>query len=83
MNNDAFSRAILPASMRISVLGLLISAAGALVGSTVREALQGNVSAVAIVARVTAAAVAGFGIGFSVLFVLLLVAGGLFRLLNR
>ena len=46
MNNDAFSRAILPTWMRISVLGLPISAAGALVGSTMREALQGNVSAV-------------------------------------
>jgi hypothetical protein len=83
MKSDAFSRAILPAWMRISVVGLLISAAGAIVGSAVREALQGNASAVAITARVTAAGVSGLGIGFSALFVLLFVAGGLFQLLHR
>jgi hypothetical protein len=83
MKGDAFSNAVFPAWMRVSAYGLLISVAPVVVGGAVRQRLQGDVSNAAIVARVTAAAVYGFGLGFAALFVLLLVAGGLYAVLHR
>ena len=83
MKRDPFSDAVFPSWMRVSALGLLISIAGVVAGSLVRNALQGNTSIVAIGARVVAAAVYGFGLGFSILFLLLFVAGGLYAILRR
>jgi hypothetical protein len=83
MKRDAFSNAVFPAWMRISVYGLLISAAAVVVAGAVRQALQGNVSSFAIVGRVTAAAIYGFGLGFTALFLMLIVAGGLYAILHR
>ena len=83
MKGDAFSNAVFPAFMRISVYGLVISVAAAVVFGAVRQLLQGNVSTAAIVARVTAAAVYGFGSGSAVLFLFLVVAGGLYAFLHR
>ncbi|HEV7767318.1 MAG TPA: hypothetical protein VGQ76_20115 [Thermoanaerobaculia bacterium] len=83
MKGDAFSNAVFPSWMRISFYGLLISVAAVVVGGAARHVLQGNVSTIAIVGRVTAAAVYGFGLGFSVLFLMLVVAGGLYAVLHR
>jgi hypothetical protein len=83
MKGDAFSNAVFPSWMRISCYGLLISVAAAVVGAAARHFLQGNVSNIAIVGRVTAAAVHGFGLGFSALFLMLVVAGGLYAVVHR
>ena len=83
MRGDAFSNAVFPAWMRISVYGLLISVTAVGVGGAVRQLLQGNTSNVAIVGRVTAAAVYGFGLGFSALFLMLVLAGGLYAIVHR
>jgi hypothetical protein len=83
MKGDAFSNAVFPAWMRISVYGLLISVAAVVVGGAVRQLLQGDVSNAAIVGLVTAAAVYGFRLGFATLFLLLVLAGGLYAVLHR
>ena len=83
MKGEAFSNAVFPAWMRISVYGLLISVTAIGIGGVVRQLLQGNVSNAAIVARVAAAAVYGLGLGFSALFLILVVAGGLYAIIHR
>ena len=83
MSRDVFSNSVFPAWMRISLFGLSISVVGVVIGGLVRYSLQGNVSATAVVARLVAAAVYGFGLAFGVLFLLLTIAGVLYAVLRR
>jgi len=83
MKGDSFSNAVLPSWMRVSLYGLLISVAAVGVGGWGRQFLQGNVSSVAIIGRVAAATVYGLGLAFAALFLMLVVAGGLYAALHR
>jgi hypothetical protein len=83
MKGDSFSNAVFPSWMRVSLYGLSISVAAVVVGGWGRHLLEGNVSSVAISGRIAAAAVYGFGLGFSALFLMLVVAGGLYAALRR
>ena len=79
----AFSRAIFPAWMRVSLIGLAVSAAAWVLGQLGREALQGNTTPLGIAARMVTATVQGFGMGFTIFFLLLSTAGVLFWLQDR
>jgi hypothetical protein len=83
MKGDAFSDARLPGWMRISAIGLVVSAGAWVFGGWARDALQGNLTTPGIVGRLVAAAVHGFGMGFGVLFLFLTVTGMLYWLLHR
>jgi hypothetical protein len=83
MKRDAFSDAVFPRWMRVSSIGLLVSVSAAVGGELVRNALQGNTSTMAVVARIAAAAIHGAGLGFSILFLLLVVAGLLYAVIHR
>jgi hypothetical protein len=83
MKRDAFSDAVLPSWMRSSFFGFCISVIGMVAGGVVRHLLRGEVSTPAIVARVIAAGVYGFGIGFSLFFLVLMMVGALYAVLHR
>jgi hypothetical protein len=80
---DAFSGAVFPGWMRVSLTGLALSAAAWVLGALGREALQGNTTPLGIVARMVTAAVQGFGTGFTIFFLLLSAAGVVFWLRDR
>ena len=83
MKADRFSQAVAPRLVRISLWGFILSIAGIVIGAIARRLLEGNVSTFAIAGRVTAAAIYGFGLGFSALFLILGVAGGLYVMRSR
>lgn len=83
MKRDDFSDTILPGWMRTSAVGFVLSLAGAVLGKGVQLALRGELATPAIVARVVAAGIYGFGVAFGALFLILLITGTAYWLLCR
>ena len=82
MKPDPSSAALVPRLLRVSSIGLLLSLAAVILGELIARYLTG-VTASEIAGRVLGAALRGFGLGGAFLFLLLVTAALLFKLLAR
>ncbi len=83
MTDLTFSRSIVRRWNRLSAIGLLIAGLAWAVGEVIGNAFEGDVRSWVIPLRMIGAALRGGGLGATVLFMITLIAGLAFLLLDR